>query len=84
MPREKIGSVEHYFTDISVGIIDLDGKLTVGDRIHFIGSTTDFEQTVKSMQIDHEDVEEANRGDVIGMKVKDRVREGDDVLKIVD
>lgn len=83
-PKEKedIGEVTHYFTDISVGVIDLGGKLEVGDTISIEGTTTDFQQDVESMQIEHEDVEEAGAGDAVGLKVKDRVREGDKVYKI--
>jgi len=82
MPEEKIGEVDHYFTDISVGIVALEGELELGDKVHFKGATTDFIQKVKSMEIDREDVEEAGKGDVIGMKVDQRVREEDEVFKV--
>ncbi len=82
MSEEKIGVVDHFFTDISVGIVDLDGEIELGDKIHFKGTTTDFTQTIESMEIDREDVEEASPGDVIGMKVENRVREGDEVFKV--
>ncbi len=82
MSEEKIGEVDHYFTDISVGIVALEGKLELGDKVHFKGATTDFIQKVKSMEIDREDVEEAGKGDVIGMKVDQRVREEDEVFKV--
>lgn len=78
---EKVGEVSHYFTDIGVGVVELTGKLSLGDRIRIKGATTDFEQEVNSMQIDQEEVEEAGKGDAIGLKVKDRVREGDAVYK---
>lgn len=80
--KEKIGEVTHYFTDISVGVIDLSGKLEIGDKISIEGATTDVQQDVESMQIEHEDVEEAGPNDAVGIKVKDRVREGDLVYKI--
>jgi len=82
MSEEKIGEVDHYFTDISVGIVALEGELELGDKVHFKGATTDFIQKVKSMEIDREDVEEAGKGDVIGMKVDQRVREEDEVFKV--
>lgn len=82
MSEEKIGEVDHFFTDISVGIVDLRRELELGDKVHFKGATTDFTQTVKSMQIDREDVEEAGAGDVIGMKTENRVREDDEVFKV--
>nr|AGF93530.1 peptidase U32 [uncultured organism] len=80
--KEKIGKVTHYFTEINVGVIELSEALEVGDEISIEGATTDIQQPVDSMQIEHDDVEEASSGDAVGMKVKDRVREGDIVYKL--
>jgi len=80
---EEIGKVAHYFTKIEVAVIDLTAPLSAGDRITIKGATTDFEQTVDSMQIEHENVKAAKAGDSIGLKVKERVRESDVVYKIV-
>ncbi len=82
--NEKIGDVAHYFTDIEVAIIDLVDDLKLGDKIRVVGATTDFEQDVTSMQIEHEEVAKAGSGDSIGLKVKKRVREGDEVYKITE
>lgn len=82
--KEKIGEVTHYFTNISVGVIDLTDELRKGDKISIEGATTNFQQRVESMQIEHEDVEKAGAGDSIGLKVKDRVRENDVVYKLVE
>lgn len=79
---EEIGEVTHYFTDIGVGVIKLNGTLGVGDTIRIKGAHTDFEQEVDSMEIDREKIPEANAGQSVGMKVKDRVREGDVVYKV--
>ncbi len=79
---DKIGEVTHYFNDIDVGIIKLQDKLEAGDRIRIKGSTTDFEQDVESMEIDQEKVQEAGKGESIGLKVKERVREDDEVYKV--
>jgi putative protease len=75
--------VTHYFTNISVAIVELNDTLSVGDRILLRGTTTDFEQTVNSMQIEHENVKKAEAGQSIGLKVDERVREGDTVYKIL-
>jgi len=80
---EEVGKISHYFSKIEVAIVDLTAPLSVGDRITMKGVTTDFEQTVESMQIEHENVKSAKAGDSIGLKVKERVREGDIVYKIV-
>lgn len=82
MPEEKIGDVTHFFTDLSVGIIDLSDELEVGDSVRFKGATTDFEQQIDSMEIDREKVEKAGPGDKIGVEVDQRVREGDEVFKV--
>jgi len=81
---EKVGDVNHYFTKIGVAVVDLTAPLRVGDRIAVKGMTTNFEQTVESMEIEHETVREAEAGVSIGLKMKDRVRRGDVVYRIVD
>jgi len=79
---EKIGIVSHIFGQIGVAVIDLEGILKVGDKIRFVGATTDFEQEVNSIQIDKEPVNEAGKGKSIGMKVSEKVRVGDEVYKL--
>lgn len=80
---KKVGKVMDYYSNIGVVAIELTDNLKVGDTIVFKGHTTDFKQEVKSMQIDKEDVEEAHKGDDVGIKVKNRVRETDTVYKKV-
>jgi len=83
MSEKKIGVISHYFGKISVAGIDVEkGKLETGDTIHIKGHTTDFTQMIKSMQIDLQSVELAKKGDSIGIKVTDRVREHDEVYKV--
>ena len=79
-----VGKITHYFGKIEVGIVELSKGLSVGDTIHIKGSTTDFEQTVDSMQVEHESIEKAKKGDVIGLKVKDKVKEGDEVYRVLE
>jgi len=82
---ELIGKITHYFGKIEVGIVEITkGKLAVGETIHIKGVSTDFEQVVDSMQVEHEQVEGAKKGDVIGLRVKDKVREGDEVFRVVE
>jgi translation initiation factor IF-2 len=82
MPEERVGVVKGYFARIGVAGIDLEGTLRAGDTIHIQGHTTDLEQVVESLQIEHEQVQEAKAGDAIGIKVQDRCRDGDVVYKI--
>ena len=78
----KVGTITHYYTDLGVAVVELSEPLEVGNTIHIQGATTDFTQEVSSMQIDNDSIEKANAGDDIGMKVTDRVREGDNVYKV--
>ena len=77
----KIGEISHFYTHIGVAVVELTDTLNIGDSIKIIGYTTDFNQIVKSMQIEHEQVNVAGKGDSIGLKVNDRVRTGDQVFK---
>jgi putative protease len=79
---EKVGEISHYFTRIGVAVVDLSGSLKIGDRIAIKGMTTNYEMTVASIQIEGTNIEEANAGDDIGMKVDDRVRQGDIVYRL--
>ncbi len=85
MAEQEIGVVTHYFGHIEVaGIRMTDGTLRSGDRIHVVGHTSDFEQEVGSMQLEHSTIEEATPGMEIGLKVIEHVREHDKVYKVVD
>jgi translation elongation factor EF-Tu-like GTPase len=77
----EVGRVSHFFGRINVAIIEVKGIISVGDRILIKGPTTDIEQTVDSMEIEHEKVKQAEAGQSIGMKVNARVRENDIVYK---
>ncbi len=80
---EKVGDVIHYYTKISVAVVELTAPLKVGDKITIRGMTTNFDQKVEAMQIEHQHVEEAKAGDAIGLKVADRSRKGDVVYRYV-
>ena len=80
--EKKIGEITHYFAHIPAGIIKLKGALKKGATIHVKGATTDFTQTVSSLQVDHKDIESGKKGDEVGLEVKDRVREGDEVFLV--
>ena len=84
MSEEMIGTVSDFFAHPIVAAIELTGALKVGDKIHIKGHTTDLELNVDSLQIDNVAVQEAKAGDSIGIKVPERVRDGDSVFKVVD
>ncbi len=79
----KVGKIIHYYDKIGVAIIELDGTLSVGDKIKFTKDGQEyFEQTVESIQVEHEKKETAQKGDVIGLKTEKEVKEGVEVFKI--
>jgi translation elongation factor EF-1alpha len=82
MPEVIVGKVSHFFARPVVVGIDLTGVIKVGDTIHIKGHTTDFEMEIESMQIDNSNVDLANPGDSVGIKVPERAREGDVVYKV--
>lgn len=82
MAEKLIGRVSHWFGKIGVIGIELTDTLAVGDHIHVLGHTTDFELEVTSMQVMHQDVAEAKPGDEVGIKAQFRARPGDRVYKV--
>jgi len=88
MPKNKeegtlIGKITHYFSNINVAVIDLLSTLKEGDTIRITGGeNTDFNQKIDSMEVDHEKVSTAKKGDSVGLKVDEKVREGYNVYKV--
>ena len=79
---ERVGVVTHYFSHLSVAIIELEtGRLRVGDMIHIKGHTSDFSQPVESLEIDHVHVNEVRPGESFGLRVREHAREHDVVYK---
>ncbi len=84
MEKVLIGHIVDYFAKIGVAAIEIDsGDIRVGDTLYFSGHTTDFEQEIVSMQIDRNSINFAQAGDCVGIKIRERVREGDEVYKII-
>ncbi len=81
--KEKlIGKVTHYFDKIKVAAIRLSAPIKVGDQIRIVGGEVDFKQKVSSMEINHQKINKAKKGEEIGLKVKEKVREGYRVFKL--
>lgn len=79
----KIGKVIHYYDKIKVAIVELTGDLMIGDKVKFTKGDEDlFEQVVKSIQIEHKKVDNAGKGDVVGLEVNEETKEGYEVYKI--
>lgn len=82
--EKEIGKITHFFGKISVGVIKLTDELRVGETIKIVGHDREFSQTVSSMQIEHQNVEKAGKGESIGLKVDQPVKKGDVVYKITE
>lgn len=78
----KAGEITHFYDHLGVGIIKLKKPLKVGDTVQIKGHTTDISQKVESLELDHKSVESAKAGDEVGVKVSDKVREGDEVYSV--
>jgi putative protease len=84
MPEEQVAVIVKFFSKPSVAALQVtNGSIKNGDTLRYVGHTTDFTEVVTSMEIDNQPVEEAKVGDLIGVKVKERVRENDKVYKVV-
>jgi translation elongation factor EF-Tu-like GTPase len=79
---EKVGRIAHFYTKPSVAVVELLAPINKGDKIVIRGSTTNIEQTVDSIEIEHKQIPNAQAGQSIGMKVSGRVRENDIVYKV--
>ncbi|MBI3983303.1 MAG: translation elongation factor-like protein [Gemmatimonadetes bacterium] len=83
MPEQQIGTVTHYFGGPSVAVVKIEaGELAVGDTVRFVGHTTDFAETVTSMEVEHGKIERAKVGDEVAVQVVGRVRRHDRVMKV--
>ncbi len=76
---KQVGKITHFFDNLNVAVIELTSGLNQGDEIRIKGETTDFTQKVDSMQVEHEKIDKAKKGQAVGLKVKDKVRRNDKV-----
>lgn len=84
MKEERVGFVTHYYTHLGVAAVVMEGELSVGDTIHVKGHTSDFTQKVESIQLEHNNIDRARKGDDVGIKVKEHAREHDIVHKVLE
>ena len=83
MANLKVGKVSHYYDKIGVAVIDILGNLSVGDKVKFVRGGEDlFEQEITSMQVEHEKKDSAKKGDMVGLKTDQAVKEGAEIYKV--
>lgn len=81
MADTKVGVVSHYYDKIGVAVVDTLATIKVGDRVKFTGHE-EFEQEITSMQVEHEQIQTAKKGQAIGLKTDQPVKKGDEVFKV--
>lgn len=78
----KVGKVSHYYDKIGVAVVELEGTLSVGEKIKFFSDGREmFEQIVESIQVEHQKLDSANRGDTVGLKTIEKVSAGMEIFK---
>lgn len=77
----KVGNISHYFDKIGVAVVEVLATIKVGDKIKITGHE-ESEQEIASMQVEHENVKEAKKGESVGLKVDQPVKKGDEVFRI--
>ena len=82
MAEKPAGKVEHYYPKVQAAAVKLSKKVKLGDQVHIVGHGDDFKEKVTSLQLDHQPIQEGQPGQSVGLWVKERVHEGDDVLLI--
>ena len=83
MKENQIGEITHYYSHLEVAIVKFSRKVKVGEEVRFKGATTDFALKIGSIQFDHKDIDEAKKGQEVGIKVSEKVRQGDKVYEVV-
>lgn len=78
----KVGKITHYYDKIGVAVLELSDNLAAGDTIRISGHGKEYTQVVSSMQIEHENIQEAKKGQSVGLKMDQEVKEGDEVYKV--
>ena len=85
MAEEQVAVIVKFFAKPSVAALEVtSGTIKTGDLLRYKGHTTDFTEEIASMEIDNQPVDEVKAGDLVGVKVKERVREGDKVYKVTE
>ena len=78
--KDQLGKITHFYSKIGVGIIKLNKELKVGDEIQIKGNTSDFKQKVDELQLDHKNIDKGEKGQEVGVKLSQKVRDGDVVF----
>lgn len=67
--KDLVGKVIHYYDKIQVAVIRLTRNIKVGDKLKFVHGESTFVQVVKSMQLEHEQIENGKKGQEVAIKL---------------
>lgn len=81
---KPIGEITHFFSHLGVGIFKFKKAVKVGTKVQIKGATSDFTQTISSMQFDHKEIKAAKKGQEVGIKIDEKVREGDEIFEVIE
>ena len=79
--KKLLGKITHYFSKIGVAIVKVENTIKVGDRILIEGGGKSFEQTVDSMQVDKDSIQVAKKGQEVGLKLIEPVKQNYKILQ---
>ena len=82
MTDTKVGTITHFYDKIGVAVINVLSPLKIGDRIKISGHDKEFEQEITSMQVEHQNIQAAKKGNDVGIKMDQPVKDGDEVYKV--
>lgn len=82
MADTKIGTITHFYDKIGVAVINVLAPIKVGEKIKISGHDKEFEQEIASMQVEHQNIQSAKKGDDVGIKMDQPVKDGDEVYKV--
>lgn len=80
--EKEIGKVIHWYDKIGVAVVALKGALKVGDRIKVRRGTEEFEDTVASIQLEHQPIEVGKKGQEVAIKLSQKAKEAAVVFKL--
>lgn len=82
--KKLVGKIIHFYPKISVAVVELADSLKTGDRISIERAGQAFEQTVDSIEVEHEKIPSAKKGQSVGLKVLNPTKEGAQVYKVTE
>lgn len=76
MEEKEVGKVIHWYDKAEVAVVRLSGSLKIGDRIKVRRGGEEFDESVSSMEINHESVSSAKKGEEVAIKLSQKAKEG--------